>query len=626
MASFSAYDRVNAAQFNPLSAQELMMPAQMMAEQHTQLEEQYMEQQDKAASLRSMLIDGVDKDSISKYDKFNNILSDAVNTLSSKGVADGTTRSSLLAARRKYSSELLPVQAAATARVQAAQQLKQLKMQDNTLEYINPYSISVEQGVKDPSVYMSGAISGLKVRQQVAEQAQALAKTATVPPSIMAIPGFKFKYISKLGTGATMEQVMQAAKADGDTKTQDAIVQAMSGIVENTLKANGVYDMFGRDSQQADRIRGIAVGGLSHAIGEPKYNFVDDQYGMQSALMNQKAALDRKELEYKASLAAKKESQGQIFDYGFSKPTVNGSKKEMPKNFDDMFSRDGRGTLLASRKSTGGTYIKQPIDIGSRGANAGLSVLNAARHGEYSNNNASEMSTIIKTMRTKYGNQRDSRGIPIKLLTDKQVAQLYYTQNNVGGFASSTLTLRDDSHTFGNNETLNNPYDTMRNGGAVYVDGKELKNVGDKEESVNNYAKSVGLTDGKTMKAAMGSSKYQWNIGTSKSGRPVFETYINGHVVQKDMNESQRTAFEPFSKIAHYDENSDFINSKPLEFKTDNGISFHVSKDINGLNIKYRSGNSKWETASPKEIVQMAENRGASRGFITKVNYGSEKE
>lgn len=621
--AFSAYDRVNFAQFNPLSAQELMMPAQALAQQHTQLEDQFVEQQDKAASLRSMLLEGVDKEAIDKYNKFDNTISSAVDSLTNKGVVDGATRANLIAAKRQYSSELSPIQSSAVARNQAAQQLKQMKMQDNSIEYVNPYTISVMQGAKDPSSYMTTAISGRKIAQEVSMQAQALAKQSSIPPSIMAIPGFKFKYMTSLGTGATLEDVLKASTANNDKATQKAVVQAMSGIVDNTLKANGVYDTFGEQSPQTEKLRAFANEGLYSAIGSTTYGYMDDDYAKSSALMNQKASLDKAEIDYRAKKAAEVEAlknrqQGQLFDYGYSKPTVNGSKKEMPKNFDAMFSRDGRGTLLKDSKTNGIKLISSPGTAGALG-----SVYISGSGSSSSSNN--EYAGIIKSMRSKYGNQRDSRGVPIKSLTDKQIMELYYSQNNAGGFASSTLKLRDDSHTFGNNETLNDPYSVTRDMGALYINNKELENLGDKNRTANNYAEQLGFDNAEKMQKVLGKSKYQWNIGVSKNGEPVYETEINGHLVQKAMNSSQRAVFEPFAKISKYDETNDFINSKPMQFTTDNGIQFHVDKNINGLNIKYRTRGSNWESTTPEEILEMTESRSLSRGFVTKVNYQEDK-
>jgi len=49
MASYSSQDRPSVARFTPLSMQEILYPAQMLAQQHIEAEKEYQAEQDKAA-------------------------------------------------------------------------------------------------------------------------------------------------------------------------------------------------------------------------------------------------------------------------------------------------------------------------------------------------------------------------------------------------------------------------------------------------------------------------------------------------------------------------------------------------------------------------------------------------
>ena len=206
MASYSSQDRPSVARFTPLSMQEILYPAQMLAQQHIEAEKEYQAEQDKAALLKTMLVQGVDKEAIDELNKYSGTVSSAIDELSNKGVVGGATRRNLLNIKKDYNEKLLPLQSVALKREQAAKTLAEKKLNDNTYEYVDPYKKSLTDGLADPSIYLKSGISGSELMKQTAQQASVIAKKTNVTPELIKAAGIGYQYFVKYGQGATLEQ------------------------------------------------------------------------------------------------------------------------------------------------------------------------------------------------------------------------------------------------------------------------------------------------------------------------------------------------------------------------------------------------------------------------------------
>ena len=194
MASYSSQDRSSVAKFTPLSMQEILYPAQMLAQQHIEAEKEYQAEQDKAALLKTMLVQGVDKDAISELNRYSGTVTSAIDELSNKGVVGGATRRNLLNIKKDYNEKLMPLQSVALKREQAAKTLAEKKLNDDTYEYVDPYKKSLTDGLADPSIYMQSGKSGSELMKQVAQQASVVAKKTNMTPEIVKAAGINYQY------------------------------------------------------------------------------------------------------------------------------------------------------------------------------------------------------------------------------------------------------------------------------------------------------------------------------------------------------------------------------------------------------------------------------------------------
>lgn len=588
MASYSSQDRSSVAKFTPLSMQEILYPAQMLAQQHIEAEKEYQAEQDKAALLKTMLVQGVDQEAISELNRYSGTVTSAIDELSNKGVVGGATRRNLLNIKKDYNEKLMPLQSVALKREQAAKTLAEKKLNDDTYEYVDPYKKSLTEGLADPSIYLKSGKSGSELMKTVAQQASVVAKKTTMTPELVKAAGINYQYFVKYGQGATLEQIQKAALDNGDKTTFDNITNYLSGIVDTTMEASGAAEMFGVNSNEYKRLKQNARLGLAAAVGEDKWGNMADQYGMSSALASQKFEQDKellrskleddKELlRYKKSLEAPDPQKGNIFNYSQAEPQKR-IAAEKPKNFDVMFTTDGKITPIINKYNK--TY-----------------------------------DSIIKKMKSTYGNikgrtSRGVEGVPIKNMTDKDILNLYYDSASSGGFASSQISQRDDYSAFGNSDKYWNITSLTSDKKPVYVDGKPLKNV-----SAKDYLDAIDLSRDNYSKE-VGDLKQPWDI-TSYKGQPMFTKVINGHVVHKAMDRSEASVWSTIAKAIDYDQTAGLF-SEPKQIQTDYGVTFQLSKGLNGLEILAKNNKTgAVEQIEPEDILDLTTRFAVSKGFIT---------
>ena len=601
MASYSSQDRSSVAKFTPLSMQEILYPAQMLAQQHIEAEKEYQAEQDKAALLKTMLVQGVDKDAISELNRYSGTVTSAIDELSNKGVVGGATRRNLLNIKKDYNEKLMPLQSVALKREQAAKTLAEKKLNDDTYEYVDPYKKSLTEGLADPSIYLQSGKSGSELMKQVAQQASVVAKKTTMTPELIKAAGINYQYFVKYGQGATLEQIQKAALDNGDKTTFDNITNYLSGIVDTTMEASGAAEMFGVDSNEYKRLKQNARLGLAAAVGEDKWGNMADQYGMSSALASQKFEQDKELLKskleddkellrYKKSLEAPDPQQGNIFNYSQAEPQKRVAA-EKPEGFDNLFTPEGTGA---------------PMPVAGR-----PQITRSGGKNKYEKS----MKSIVDKMKSTYGNikgttSRGIEGVPIKNMTDKDILNLYYDSASSGGFASAQISQRNDYSAFGNSDKYWNATIMTSDKKPIYVDGEPLKNA-----SIYNYLEKIDVKADDYDKL-VGGLKQPWNI-TSVKGKPMFTNVINGHVVHKAMDKSEEAVWSTMAQAMEYDQTAGLF-SEPKQIKTDYGVTFQLSKGLNGLEILIKDNKTgAVEQIEPEDILNLTTKFATSKGFIT---------
>ena len=107
--AFTPYDRASWATFTPMSAQEILMPAMQMREQHDKLDEQYGLINDEMERISAIAAN--DPELNQRVESYRNQLGAARDELMERGITSGSKRKAL-DLRGRYSSQLKPIDTA----------------------------------------------------------------------------------------------------------------------------------------------------------------------------------------------------------------------------------------------------------------------------------------------------------------------------------------------------------------------------------------------------------------------------------------------------------------------------------------------------------------------------------
>ena len=218
-------------------------------------------------------------------------------------------------------------------------------------------------------------------------------------------------------------------------------------------------------------------------------------------------------------------------------------------------------------------------------------------------------------MKSTYGNvkgrtSRGIEGVPIKNMTDKDILTIYYDAASSGGFASAQISQRNDYSAFGNSDKYWDATIMTSDKKPIYVDGKPLKNA-----SIYSYLEEIGVKVDDYDKL-FGGLKQPWNI-TSVKGKPMFTKVINGRVIHKAMDRSEEAVWATMAKAIEYDQTAGLF-SEPKQIKTDYGVTFQLSKGLNGLEILVKDNKTgAVEAVSPEDILDLTTKFAVRNGFIT---------
>lgn len=292
--AINIYDQMNYAQYNPMQTVPIMTElAKGLRAEEDKLSEDYVTQQGLLGQAASKLITGVDDAEIALLKAQQDEINKAAEELSTKGFIDAGRRRSLLAAKGRYASEVLPMEDAIRRREESAKMHQQLKAKDQTYEYADPYKTSL-------SAYREGAsgssgISGNVLGTQVAQVAASLGKGQFESGLGKNLMPYQREYIQQ--TGFKPSDIQEAINSERTGQVAESTGgRILQQVLKDTLNASGAVDTFGQDSAEYGRLFENAARGLYAGIGETKATPIADQFGMAVA----KSELDlRNKMRYK---------------------------------------------------------------------------------------------------------------------------------------------------------------------------------------------------------------------------------------------------------------------------------------------------------------------------------------
>jgi len=292
----SAYDKIDYAAYKPISFQEMWAPAQQLRQQHDQLQEEYA-QQEQQGGLSLLGIDPVrDKAAYDIQQNFIIKTKEAADQLATKGFIDSGRRRGLMEIKSLYTNQVVPLQNQLKIRQEKADMLYKMKLQNPTYRAtMDPNSVSLTDGLKDPNAFNFDGVSGNDLFSSVSKKAEQLSRVISQDHPKLISSGIFANYFTALQNGATLGQIDKAMKSDGKYNPQDVdkMTQMLHGIVGSTLDEYGVKSKFANNEAIQQELWNTAAQGLYSAAGTKQFGQMQDDM----ALYRKKKAEDAPPLE-----------------------------------------------------------------------------------------------------------------------------------------------------------------------------------------------------------------------------------------------------------------------------------------------------------------------------------------
>lgn len=274
------YSFVSGAQFRPFSYAEMIAPVQQATQEYNTIQEGIGDISSKAAMF--------DKLTNNKYKQYSDDLSVMAEELSKNGLTP-SSRQGLLDMRKRYSSEIAPLETAYTRKMQLGEEMRKAQMQDNSLVLEKPVSTySLEELAADPSL-APRSFSGAQITKQTAMGARNFAKEiANDPVKAQQILGGQYFELRRDGR-FNVDSILKVIQNDPNAS------EALKKVVDDAVTVSGVRDW--KDPIALEKAYAAGYSGLWEAIKEPDIKQMTNKeydYDMQVNLANAKSTKGNK--------------------------------------------------------------------------------------------------------------------------------------------------------------------------------------------------------------------------------------------------------------------------------------------------------------------------------------------
>lgn len=473
MANFSF---VSGAKFRPFSYQEMLQPLQAYTQEYNTIQEGMGELGTKADVFERMANEQTDPQAYAIYKQYSNDLAAQAESLAKQGLTPAS-RQGLIDMKRRYSSEIVPIEQAYKRRQELIDEQRKLQAQDSTLLFDRPAStLSLDELIANPALSPQ-SYSGALLSKQVGTAAQNLAKEVRENPrKWRTILGNQY-YETIMQKGFRPEEIMQAVQNNPEASP------ILQGIVEDAVGSSGIRSW--GDENILNRAYDYARQGLWNAVGETQYQTLSNKaydYAMQERLA--------------AARKGKTEGTPSAVFRSVPKTKVDGDKKTTELNNDLQFIQQLRANPSMINEEVERINPGYPTQYG---VNVGGGIYKVKPHAE-------RFQQIIKKYDMKDGNMDQ---LEQKLQADirsSAVRDFIYKPNITQSDLISQV-IKENARTLGAATESTGLYelDDNRKGDPI-----KLKNISDYFTGDNDisYDPEVGLIinatkDGKTKSAVI---------------------------------------------------------------------------------------------------------------------------
>lgn len=371
MANFSF---VSGAKFRPFSYQEMLQPLQAYTQEYNTIQEGMGELGAKAGIFERMANEQTDPQAYAIYKQYSNDLAAQAESLAKQGLTPAS-RQGLIDMKRRYSSEIVPIEQAYKRRQELIDEQRKLQAQDSTLLFDRPAStLSLDELIANPALSPQ-SYSGALLSKQVGTAAQNLAKEVRENPrKWRTILGNQY-YETIMQKGFRPDEIMQAVQNNPEASP------ILQGIVKDAVASSGIRSW--GDKNILNRAYEYARQGLWNAVGETQYQTLSNKaydYAMQGRLA--------------AARKGKTEGTPSAVFRSVPKTKVDGDKKTTELNNDLQFIQQLRANPSMINEEVERINPGYPTQYG---VNVGSGIYKVKPHAE-------RLQQIIKKYNMKDGN------------------------------------------------------------------------------------------------------------------------------------------------------------------------------------------------------------------------------
>ena len=320
----------NNAKFRPYSFDEMLKPLAMATQEQRAIEEGISELGTKADLMRMYANEEPNSKVATMYNKYANDLDKQAESLAKQGLSP-SSRSSLLGLKRRYSSEITPIETAVTRRRQLAEEQRKARAQDDSILFdIDARTLSLDDLVNNPELSYT-SVSGKNIMENVSKAASVLAKEARNDPNKFnsMLGGDYYEYVKQYGFSkeAVMDAILRSKNASN----------ILTSIVDDALASSGVGKNWSGNAY--DRALDYANRGLWSAVGQTQTQLVDNW---------------RAKLQEQNKIKQYQEAQAKLNSLAINPLNIYSSREQTKadaniREFSKYFEKDAKGNTVLSK-------------------------------------------------------------------------------------------------------------------------------------------------------------------------------------------------------------------------------------------------------------------------------------
>ena len=307
------YSLVANTQFKARNFDDMIRPYVMYTQEYRAQEDAIADLATKADVWAGLANEQTDPVAYAQYTNYANSLKDLATIMADRGL-DPSSRQAMLNLKRRYSSEIVPIEQAYTARKAQAEEQRKALLQNPTLMMSRRAdTTSLDRYMENPNLGYE-SYSGALLTQQAGQAAAAIAKELRDYGKGKPLDGFTRTWLQQ--HGYTAAEVAFAINHPDDPRASSVL----NTIVNNVIADSGMTNW--ADNKTLNQAYNYARQGLWQAVGQTQVGTYTDQ----AAVMAAQEAM-QKRAETRAKNAARQRQLQLSLTPNFDRRNVRTSKE-----------------------------------------------------------------------------------------------------------------------------------------------------------------------------------------------------------------------------------------------------------------------------------------------------------